>query len=41
MCWTIVEMIYIPNGISIFYLILGTLQTLSAIMMIRSEPQIR
>ncbi len=37
MAWTITEMLIIPNGLSVFYLILGILQTLAAIMMIRSE----
>ena len=38
-CWTITEMLVIPNGISVFYLALGTLQTLAAVMMVRHESQ--
>lgn len=39
LCWTITEMLIIPNGLSLFYLVLGILQTLAAIAMIRSEEQ--
>ena len=37
MCWTIVEMIFIPNALSVFYLVLGILQTAAAVALVRSE----
>lgn len=36
-CWTVTEMLIIPNGLSAFYLVLGVLQTLTAILLIRKE----
>ena len=36
--WTIAEMLIIPNGISLFYFILGVLQTVAAVVLIRREP---
>ena len=39
LCWTITEMLIIPNGISLFYLVLGILQTIAAVTMIRHESQ--
>lgn len=29
-CWTAFELVYIPNGLSVFYLILGILQALAS-----------
>lgn len=29
-CWTVFELIYIPNGLSVFYLLLGVLQTIAS-----------
>ena len=39
LCWTITEMVFIPNGLSAFYSILGILQTAAAIVLIRCERQ--
>lgn len=39
LCWTITEMLIIPNGLSLFYFVLGTLQTLAAVAMIRNESR--
>ena len=39
MCWTVTEMLIIPNGLSVFYLVLGILQTIAAVVMIRRESQ--
>lgn len=36
-CWTVTEMLIIPNGLSVFYLALGILQTAAAAVLIRSE----
>ena len=33
--WTVVEMLIIPNGLSVFYLILGVLQTAAATVLVR------
>ena len=38
LAWTITEMLIIPNGISLFYFILGVLQTVATIVLIRREP---
>ena len=35
LCWTITEMLIIPNGLSAFYLVLGILQTISAIALLK------
>lgn len=35
--WTITEMLIIPNGLSAFYLVLGILQTVAAVVLIRRE----
>ncbi|MBR2834731.1 MAG: hypothetical protein IKE43_03330 [Coriobacteriales bacterium] len=35
--WTVTELILIPNGISVFYFILGILQLVAAIYMLRSN----
>ena len=37
LCWTITEMLIIPNGISMFYFVLGVMQTVAAIVMMRRE----
>lgn len=37
LCWTITEMVIIPNSLSAFYLILGILQTATAIALVRGE----
>ena len=34
-CWTAVEMVFIPNGLSVFYLVLGVLQTAAAVALAR------
>ena len=41
LCWTIAETLIIPNGLSAFYLILGILQTIAAVVLIRGEVQAR
>ena len=37
LCWTITEMLIIPNGLSMFYFALGALQTIAAIVLMRRE----
>ena len=37
LCWTITEMLIIPNGLSAFYFVLGILQTVAAVVLIRRE----
>ena len=39
LCWTITEMLFIPNGLSLFYFVLGALQAVAAIILIRREAQ--
>ena len=41
LCWTITEMLIIPNGLSMFYFVLGVLQTIAAIVMMRREARPR
>ena len=33
--WTVVELIVIPNGLSVFYLVVGIFQTVSAVALIK------
>jgi len=35
--WTVIELILIPNGISIFYFVLGVLQLAAALLLWRNE----
>ena len=37
LCWTITELLIIPNGLSMFYFVLGVMQTVAAIVMMRRE----
>ena len=37
--WTVVELIVIPNGLSVFYLVVGIFQTASAIALIKLGAQ--
>ena len=39
MMWTIAEMLVIPNGLSVFYLIIGIAQTAAALVLIRHEDR--
>lgn len=36
-CWTVFEMLFIPNGLSAFYLVLGILQLACAVSLVRSD----
>ena len=41
LCWTLTEMLIIPNGISVFYLVLGILQTAAAWVLIRGKARVK
>jgi hypothetical protein len=36
-CWTVTELVFIPNGLSVFYFVLGILQTGAAAALIRRQ----
>jgi len=38
--WTVIELVFIPNGISLFYFVLGVLQ-LAAALRLRSQRRTR